>query len=257
MRASHSAAVMLVTGGLLFSASDATAQTLLRIHVIDAQTGAGVRAARVAVQSDAALPTATTDSLGRVNVQVGKAGVYYLTVVAAAYLQQRLELNLDGAGPEDVEVKLAPDPIRLPSVTAEKTARNARLEQNGFYERTQHNRGYFLNEEDIEKRNQRRLSDLLSGVPGIRMTTAPGGGMAVFFQGNETLSRGGVSYCGPRVILNGVEMDRPDTTKPTPIDNIVPPSDLLAIEIYRRPSQLPPRFGGAMSACGVIVLWTK
>ena len=86
------------------------------------------------------------------------------------------------------------------------------------------------------------------------------GGMAVWFQGNETMNPSGgkgLGLCGPRVILNGIELNRPDTRDPTPIDDIVAPADLLAIEIYRRPSQLPARFGGAMSACGVIVLWTK
>jgi hypothetical protein len=55
-----------------------------------------------------------------------------------------------------------------------------------------------------------------------------------------------------------MELDRGvESDKPTPIDHIIPASDLAGVEIYRRPSQLPARFGGAMSACGVIVLWTR
>ena len=35
-----------------------------------------------------------------------------------------------------------------------------------------HDRGYFLDPEEIEKRNQRKLSDLLQKVPGIRIAEA-------------------------------------------------------------------------------------
>jgi hypothetical protein len=192
-------------------------------------------------------------------VQLSKPGPYSLTVVALAYRQQRIELTVDSVDSQDVQVKLVADPIRLPSVASEKNLRSAQLEQAGFYERMRHDRGYFLDPDEIEKRNQRKLSDLLRNAPGIRMKPVAGG-MAVWFQGNETMnpsSAGGLGLCGPRVILNGIELNRPDTRDPTPIDDIVATADLLAIEIYRRPSQLPARFGGAMSACGVIVLWTK
>jgi hypothetical protein len=43
------------------------------------------------------------------------------------------------------------------------------------------------------------------------------------------------------------------------LDDIGPPSDLAAIEIYRSASQVPVQFGGTSvsTLCGVIVIWTK
>jgi hypothetical protein len=33
--------------------------------------------------------------------------------------------------------------------------------------------------------------------------------------------------------------------------------DIEAIEIYAGPAQVPPQYGGAHSACGVILFWTR
>ena len=41
------------------------------------------------------------------------------------------------------------------------------------------------------------------------------------------------------------------------LDDIVEPANIAGIEIYRSPAELPARFGGAESACGVIVIWTR
>jgi hypothetical protein len=35
------------------------------------------------------------------------------------------------------------------------------------------------------------------------------------------------------------------------------PDQLAGVEVYARPSLVPPRFQVAMSTCGVIVVWTK
>jgi outer membrane receptor for ferrienterochelin and colicin len=41
------------------------------------------------------------------------------------------------------------------------------------------------------------------------------------------------------------------------LDSYITPEEITAIEIYRGPSETPAAFGGADSACGVIVVWTK
>ena len=54
--------------------------------------------------------------------------------------------------------------------------------------------------------------------------------------------------CAARVFVNGLNVDHVPRMHP---DNIE------AIEVYRGPAEVPPQFGGAQSACGVIVLWTR
>lgn len=43
------------------------------------------------------------------------------------------------------------------------------------------------------------------------------------------------------------------------LDDIGPPGDVAAIELYRSANQVPVRFGGTSveTLCGVIVVWTK
>jgi hypothetical protein len=33
--------------------------------------------------------------------------------------------------------------------------------------------------------------------------------------------------------------------------------DVEAVEIYAGPAQVPPQYGGAHSACGIILFWTR
>ncbi|MCH7489200.1 MAG: hypothetical protein IID05_00770 [Gemmatimonadetes bacterium] len=36
-----------------------------------------------------------------------------------------------------------------------------------------------------------------------------------------------------------------------------PPSRIQAMEVYTRPSQMPPEFNAIGSVCGVVAIWTK
>jgi hypothetical protein len=239
-------------------ASAVSGQAVLTVRVTDVVTGTAIRGALVTIHQSRDSARALTDSTGQAQIITPVRGPWSLGVTAPGYVDSRSVLVEVGADATTAtEVKLAPKPYPAAPVTAVASARNGDLEQNGFYKRKEDNRGFFIDRAEIEKRNTRIVSDLLRVVPGIRMTTAPGGGMAVSFQGNETAGFGKTIMCGPRIILDGVEMAGRENSSPTPVDNIVVPSDLAGIEIYRRPSQLPTRFGGAMSACGVIVLWTR
>lgn len=62
----------------------------------------------------------------------------------------------------------------------------------------------------------------------------------------------------PRIFVDGMlitvsERDR-DVTRD--LDQAVRPQDVLAIEVYRRPVEVPAQYGGAESGCGVILIWT-
>ena len=239
------------------SALPAEAQVVLRIRVIDAITATPVHGALVVVHQSRDTSRVLTDSAGNAQLTPRLPGAYSLVVMAPGYADSKaLSIELFADRPIVQAVQLQPEPYRAEPVTV-TTRRNADLEHNGFYKRKEDHRGFFIDRAEIEKRNTRTVSDLLRVVPGIRMTTAAGGGMAVSFQGNETAGPGRIVLCGPRIFLDGVELIGRERSSPTPVDNIVVPHDLAGIEIYRRPSQLPPRFGGAMSACGVIVMWTR
>ena len=109
-------------------------------------------------------------------------------------------------------------------------------------------------------RAARRLTDLLSGVPGVRLVPAPGGlgRIAIQLRGS-LLSHGG--SCHPRVIIDEIivirgdarprgldafglpeaatETARPGAGRPEiALDDVVQPEDIQAVEVYRSSAQL-------------------
>ena len=134
------------------------------------------------------------------------------------------------------------DPI---TITAEPVVRH--LVRAGYYERQYRSAGgLFLGPDHIEKRSSaRRVSDLLRGLPGVGVDQA----------GNVVL-RGmvsGMGACGsPVVYLDGIVSSVGNEDL-----RILDPFDMEAIEVYRRPSEIPAQYGGSTRGCGVILLWTK
>jgi hypothetical protein len=80
---------------------------------------------------------------------------------------------------------------------------------------------------------------------GIRTQTHPG------ISGQYIL---GTPSCMVKVYLDGVQVrDLFDL----PIDNLISPSLVHAVEVYRRASELPAEFGGSDARCGVAAIWTR
>ena len=225
-----------------------------------------------------------TDTSGRWEFRVPRAGQYLLAA-------RRIGYQPWTAGPvdvarEDLEFRfhLQRAPVRLtPTVVTEQATRR-QLQLSGFYDRQRADFGWFITPEEIEKRQAARLTDLLLGMPGVRLvsnSTGSAGGRSVQF-GSGPLTDPGM--CRPRVYVDGVIFTRGDgrpmsapqddqsrTTdqfieeellrvdQGLSLDDIGPPSVIAAIEVYRRGSQIPVQFGGntVETSCGVIVVWTR
>jgi hypothetical protein len=249
---------LLLAMAVLLMPGSAFAQQGVRVHVVDSISRSGIRGATITALVDGMTIRAITDSAGIAVLQNGQSGVYRIHVTALGYrTQDTLRVEVAANRLTLATVSMLPQPIPVRPVEA-KAQRSRALEQHGFYRRKEDHNGIFIERAEIERSSGRLLSDLFRRVPGARMVTATSG-MAVWFQGSENISvPGRLTLCGPRVILDGIEQNTgSDSRFPTPIDEIAAKHDLEGIEIYRRPSQLPSRFGGAMSACGVIVLWTR
>lgn len=61
--------------------------------------------------------------------------------------------------------------------------------------------------------------------------------------------------CLVRYFLDGIPL-RMDLASMT-IDDYAFPSQVAAIEVYRRASELPLEFAGSDSRCGVVAIWTR
>jgi hypothetical protein len=146
--------------------------------------------------------------------------------------------------------------VDLPGIRVEAEGRSPPLARVGFYERMEATRGRFLTRDDIERRRPSLASHAIENLPGIRTRSSRNDGMLVWFAGNEKATLAGIQICGPRLLINGVEVHKGGDGALLPIDRYVSVHEISGIEIYRSAAQLPPQYGGAHAACGVILIWT-
>ncbi len=231
-----------------------------------------------------------------VSVVTGEDGSYRLEAPGPGrYFVEARRLGyrawIDGPielGPGDdweSEYHLVALPVQLDpvEVTVPATVYEALLERVGFYERQKTDFGHFITRDEIERRAPRRVTDLLSAVPGVRLIPSSGGlsRSSVGLRGS-ILSQGGP--CHPRVFVDGLlvilgdarvrgtdvygfpEQETEANAAADPaerseiaLDDFVEPNDVEAVEVYRRASEVPVQFGGMSTAtqCGVIVIWTR
>lgn len=117
--------------------------------------------------------------------------------------------------------------------------------------RRRHPAGRFIGRREIEERDPRRLTDLLVGVPGLRMDRPAAGRRSV--RAGRRARPPGRPSCRVRYFVDGVHL--PEASR-FALDELAP-EDVAGIEIYRGPSEVPTRFSRRRDACGVIVVWTR
>jgi hypothetical protein len=147
------------------------------------------------------------------------------------------------------------------------------LEQVGFYQRAVTHPGAFIQQDDVDAVSPARTSDLLGRVPGVRVTTETSGGhirrrvlfnrlallegelcYPAVFVDDELVRIGGSRTESQWPVVQGVE---PPQGEDVPsLDELVPPHEILAVEMYENAARLPGRFIGLGTHCGVIVFWT-
>ena len=147
------------------------------------------------------------------------------------------------------------------------------LERVGFYERAATYRGAFIRPDHGAAASPPRTSDLLGRVPGVRVTAETRGGTIrrrVLFN-RVALLEGDLCY--PALFIDGqlmrvggsrsesqwpaIQGVAPAAAEDVPsVDDLVPPHDVVAVEMYENPARLPGRFIGLGTRCGVIAIWT-
>jgi hypothetical protein len=102
--------------------------------------------------------------------------------------------------------------------------------------------GRFLDQDEIARRNAFDASDLLRMIPGFRVH---GTGIDAVVTSSRGASSIGEAACEPNVVIDGM---------PNQEINLVHPSSIGAMEIYRAGESGPPQY---QSRCGLIVIWTR
>lgn len=277
-------AVICVLCLALGDAASAHAQ-VIRGRLLDLESGDPIPSATLTLIRDDGerLATTITGSDGSYILRAPRAGAYYVEAKRIGYrlwIDGPIELRAGDDWTSEFRLRPLPvelDPVEIRAAGGPEAARH--LARVGFFERQRSDFGYFLTREDIERRQPRRLTDVLGALPGTRpVFSSSGGSQAGLDVRGSRLSQGGP--CHPRVFVDGLVVIRGDArprgeTLPgeqatevqgdravrseISLNDVVMPDDVQAIEVYRSAAQVPVRFGGAsmFTQCGVIVIWTR
>ena len=244
----HGRTVLLAALAALCWASPAAAQVIFG-KVLDATTGQPVAEATVEALRENNRPA------GRVRSQAD--GTFVLEIQAGSYRLQaaRVGYQTTTSQPMTIEMReqiqldlristseVLLDPLTVTTRTA--PPRIPSLERNGFYERERQGIGAFLTREEIVRRNPLNVTDIFRGVSGIRVVPAGGTRYVI------TMIRSG-RECVPRMFLDNMPMSAAE------METMLRPEHIAAIEVYRGASEIPARYGGNRSSCGVVLIWTR
>ena len=225
--------------------SGAQRPAVLSGRVVDRASAASVAGATVAIVGSTR--SVITDSAGRFRFDLFPVGstrilvrgfpyrAAELTVAASEDEMVRMTVELDSS-----DAKTEPRTLPTVTVKAEPQASNYRL--TDFNRRRITGRGQYLTDDQIKRSGAVSLQEATRGMRGVEMTC----------NGNEWCRIHMVrapKNCPPEYIIDGH------------LDNMFGPTtpirDIVGLEVYTGPSDVPGEFAGTTAGCGVIVMWTR
>lgn len=268
---------------LVFVAAPLAAQQV-RGRVVD-EGGQSVKAATVfLLDGEGRRVVGThTDDEGAFQLRVPREGSYRLRAQRIGYGEALTDtMQVGGRISLELTLQLSVRAVALAplTITAQQhPPRVPRLVSVGFYRRQEQGQGVHFEREDIERQRPVQMSALVSQVPGVLVM---GSGS---FAGDVVMMRG--SHCLPSVWLDG-RLARPGERleagsqtewssataaearfspfsrrtvrvrhRPTPMDELITPDEVEAVEVYRGPAEVPAMFAFTGGACGAVVVWTQ
>lgn len=226
----------------------------------EAVPGAEVRLTPLGEGVNAGPTIVATDADGRFTLPEAGAGLHVLEVSSLGYATVGDTVEARAGRVNHVSIRLPEETLEIEGVTVEVEARIRRLDMSGFYERKRVGLGVHIDADSIAARFPARVTELLDLTLGVQIgfTVGQAGGREV------VLIRG----CLPAVFIDGTLARRAGpfdrnpnpqrTGRPPPdyLDDLVSPSNIAGMEVYRSPAELPTQYTGTGSECGVILIWT-
>jgi hypothetical protein len=208
------------------------------------RAGAPVANARVGLMGSSA--ATMTKANGEFVLDSLPAGTQALVVRQLGYSPTEVPVELSSRTPARVTVKLG---VLVPQLSpVEVTSRREEgLQKVGFLDRKRTSAGgYFITEEEMDRRKPTKFTDVLRTTPGLRVTEQNGQAM---ISSTRSAQGGGCVT----VFVDGAPWQQLD---PGDLDTFVQPTEVAAIEVYNGAS-IPGQFTTPGSNCSAVVVWTK
>ncbi len=174
------------------------------------------------------------------------AGTQALVVRQIGYRPTEVPVELSSRAPARVTVQLG---IFVPELSPVEVVsrRDEGLQKVGYLDRKRTSAGgYFMDTEQIDRRNALRFSDILRTTPGVRVVEQ--GGQAMIVSTRSASGNGCVT-----MYVDGSPWQQ---LQAGDLDSYVQPNEVAAIEVYNGPS-VPPQFTTPGQSCSAVVVWTK
>jgi len=182
-----------------------------------------------------------TDSTGRFRITRLPPGRYTLHLAYAGQSSEDYQVRLQRGRTLDVSILLDVKAVDLSPIVVEAASTDYALSLAGFYERREHGFGRFVTHADIERRRPVNLSDMLAGT-GVTMRCQRTHCVPVRYSSGRR--------CAVSVFLDGLRVESYNI-------DMIPPEDVLGVEVYRQGSDTPAEFSRYSADCGAVVIWTK
>ena len=203
---------------------------------------------------------------------MGKSACWTTCLVALSLIvDSRLVASQQPASAPDSNPVGAP----LAPVVVTAAQRDRALDHVGFYQRSQHNVGHYLTAEHISRMSDFRFTDLLRGIPGLRVgidkygedvvaSPRAGGSMLNPTYGCVQYFVDGIPWGNGALESIGTVGDKDDNKRLSQIaieqgrqlNSVLKKSEILGIEVYQG-GGAPAYFNQGGHNCAAIVVWTK
>jgi Carboxypeptidase regulatory-like domain len=247
-----------LVGASLTGVLPVSGQTL-RGRIVDSVSGEPVMLAYVGLLAEGQemVVAALANTAGEFEVTAPEEGGYFLYISRSGY-----ETLMDGVfdlgqgGVFDLQVGLRPTPIVLDELVVESGRSLNPLEQNGFYDRAIMGMGTMLMREEIERRAIDNITDVFRNIPQLDIDdTRPLTGSPDIMRNAAIWVYRGNRRCAPTLYIDRHVVAAGGNNAVRPADYMTP-SEVEAIEVYTRTSEIPLGFN-EITNCGVVLVWTR
>ncbi|HET7229162.1 MAG TPA: carboxypeptidase-like regulatory domain-containing protein [Longimicrobium sp.] len=218
--------------------------------------GAPVAGAQVEVMGTRRGATAGADGVAHIRVPPGPA---LFEVRKLGYRTERFSVQLPATDTLGIDVDLTVAPVQLRGVEATATATEVALRDAGFYDRQKMGIGVFLTGNRIARNPASPLIDAFRGVPGVRVVrylapmtrrSGPRSTTDIDTEYRVAASRAAGRECWMDLYVDDVNVG------PEVLKNL-PAREVVAVEVYRGPSEMPAKYRKTDNRCGAVVIWTR
>lgn len=181
-------------------------------------------------------------------------GTHTLEVRALGYLPATAIVHLAAERPAQAEVFIGDRAVTLETVRVQATlvfSRNlAKFQAN----RERNYGGTFVGPREIERFRGMRFSNLLQGIPGVRLSYAGGFSILMDYTGaDDDSTRASRGLCVPAFYVDGQRSQYTGAE----LEGLYRADEIAGVEVYVRESQRPVEFQDQNTRCGAIAVWTR